>query len=116
MTQPNPAPDAAAHDWLAQQAHEYGQYVATQNIFVGTALAYREGDPVPASNVTQWGYEANGLVRRVGGSEAPTGQQAPASTAPEPVAPITDASPVGDQGSTPTTQAAPATTTSAKGR
>ncbi|MDR7278934.1 hypothetical protein [Catenuloplanes atrovinosus] len=72
MTQPTgatptaPAPDAAAREHLAEQAKEYGTYVATTDIYVGMALAYREGDPVPVSNVEAHGYEKNGLVAKTG--------------------------------------------------
>lgn len=44
---------------------EYGQWVAAQDIYVGTALAYREGDPVPDSNVQLHGYDQADLVTRV---------------------------------------------------
>jgi len=47
------------------QLHEYGTWVATQDIYAGLALAYREGDPVPVSNVELHGYDKNGLVRLV---------------------------------------------------
>lgn len=49
----------------AAQVAEYATYVAATQIFVGTALAYNEGDPVPVSNVNLHGYEAAGLVRKV---------------------------------------------------
>lgn len=35
----------------AEQAAEYGKYRANQNIYVGGALAYLAGHPVPVSNV-----------------------------------------------------------------
>ena len=41
---------------------EYGQFVAARDIYVGSALAYREGSAVPVSNVKQHGYLQNGLV------------------------------------------------------
>lgn len=66
MTQPSPAPDAAARDLIAAQSKEYGTYVATQDIYVGVALAYRAGDPVPVSNVEAHGYDKNGLVAKSG--------------------------------------------------
>ncbi len=66
MTQPTPAPDAAARDLIAAQSKEYGQYVATQDIYIGNALAYREGDPVPASNVSLHGYDKNNQVAKTG--------------------------------------------------
>lgn len=53
-----------------QQAEEWGQYIAVQQIVHGGALAYNPGDPVPASNVTRHRYEAQGLVAKVGSAEA----------------------------------------------
>ncbi|GLW32274.1 hypothetical protein [Actinoplanes regularis] len=64
MTQP--VGDAAARQFRMEQEAEYGQFVATSDIYVGTALAYREGDPVPASNVERHGYDKNGLVAKTG--------------------------------------------------
>lgn len=63
MFQPLHAPDVDAR--RAEQEQEYGTFVAAGPIYVGTALAYNEGDPVPASNVEAHGYEADGLVTRV---------------------------------------------------
>jgi len=54
-------------------ADEYGAWVATQQIYVGSALAYNVGDPVPATNVQAFGYDKNNLVAKaptVAGSEA----------------------------------------------
>lgn len=51
---------------IEAQRAEYGTYRAKGPIFVGTALAYREGDPVPASNVERHKYDAMGLVVKVG--------------------------------------------------
>lgn len=47
------------------QAAEYGQWIASEDIYVGVALAYRKGDPVPASNVTLHRYDEAGLVEKV---------------------------------------------------
>jgi hypothetical protein len=44
------------------QLAEYQQYVAATDIYAGQALAYREGDPVPKSNVERHGYDKMGLV------------------------------------------------------
>lgn len=66
MTTPTPPPDAAARDMIAAQTKEYGTYVATQDIFVGFALAHRAGDPVPVSNVEAHGYDKNGMVAKTG--------------------------------------------------
>lgn len=70
MTQPNPGPDAAARDLIAAQTKEYGTWTATQDIYVGVALAYKAGDPVPASNVEAHGYDKNGLVAKAGSKAA----------------------------------------------
>lgn len=82
MTQPN-AGEVAARDLRAEQAKEYGQYVAAQDIHVGYALAYRAGDPVPASNVNANGYLVDGLVAKVGVNRA---EQAAPTAAPAPAA------------------------------
>lgn len=90
MTQPDPmAPyvDPAAHsveERRKARAVEYGTWVATQDITVGGALAYRAGDPVPASNVETHGYDKDGLVAKTStkaGQRAAAGQ--PANTTPE---------------------------------
>lgn len=81
MTQPN-AGEVAARDLRAEQAKEYGQYVAVQDIHVGFALAYRAGDPVPASNVDAHDYLSQGMVAKVGtkAAEQATPTAAAAST------------------------------------
>jgi hypothetical protein len=53
-----------AEEAIAAADKEYGAWVATQQIYVGTALAYNEGDPVPASNVARHGYDKAGLAAR----------------------------------------------------
>lgn len=55
----------ALRDLRAEKLEEYGQFVATQQINVGTALAFDVGHPVPVSNVERFGYEAQGVVKRV---------------------------------------------------
>lgn len=45
-------------------ADEYGYWVATQDIYAGSALAYLKGDAVPKSNVTQHGYDQLGWVAK----------------------------------------------------
>lgn len=65
MTQPT-VPDAAARDFIATQTKEYSTYIATQDIYVGVALAYKTGDPVPVSNVEAHGYDKNGMVAKAG--------------------------------------------------
>lgn len=57
-------PDDVA-DFRTAQQKEYGQYVAATEIYVGNALAYAPGHPVPASNVKLHGYDKNGLVTKV---------------------------------------------------
>lgn len=44
---------------------DYSQYVATETIYHDGAVAYREDDPVPASNVKLHGYDEAGVVKRV---------------------------------------------------
>lgn len=34
-----------------EQRREYGKYVAVERIYIGGALAFNPGDPVPASHV-----------------------------------------------------------------
>lgn len=67
-------------DYRAAQAKEYGQYVATQDITVGNALAYIEGQAVPVSNVQAFGYLEQGLVRAVADVAADEQQQAHAAS------------------------------------
>jgi hypothetical protein len=56
---------ALAEQRRQEQAREYGQYVAAQDIYHGGALAYTKGAAVPASNVAQYAYDQNGLVEPV---------------------------------------------------
>lgn len=49
---------------LEAQAKEYATFVAVSPIFHNGARAYNPGDPVPASNVEAYGYEADGLVAK----------------------------------------------------
>ncbi len=50
-------------DYTAAQAVEWGTYVATTAIFHEGVRAANAGDPVPVSNVEQYGYLGQGLVR-----------------------------------------------------
>lgn len=63
----SPAPDVPADvvEFRNAQQIEYGTYVATTDIYVGTALAYTEGMSVPVSNVKAHGYDKMKLVRKV---------------------------------------------------
>jgi hypothetical protein len=60
-----PEGDAVAQH-RAKVTHEYGQFVAVAPIDFGNARAYNVGDPVPASNVSAYGYLERGLVAKVG--------------------------------------------------
>lgn len=79
----------ALRDARADKLEEYGQFVATQQILVGTALAYDEGHPVPVSNVKRFGYEDQRVVRRVASPENArrglTDEQAESGETPEPL-------------------------------
>lgn len=79
-------PEHELEAYRQQQLHEYGTYVAAQDIYAGLALAYREGDPVPVSNVELHGYDKNGMVRKVA-EEAPS---EPVNEADEPVEVISE--------------------------
>jgi hypothetical protein len=51
-------------DHLRAIEEDRSQYVAVAPIYYDGALAYRVGDPVPATNVKAHDYEANGLVKK----------------------------------------------------
>lgn len=74
--------------WRASQVEEYSSWVAASAIFHGNALAYNEGDPVPASNVKLYDYDVKGLVRRPDGWTDPVPgdgiEDAPVAVAPAP--------------------------------
>jgi hypothetical protein len=57
---------ATAEDARERTRKEYGQYVANQQIFSGTALIYNPGDPVPASAVALHKYDETKQVEKVG--------------------------------------------------
>lgn len=44
-------PVKSARDAEHERQVEYGTYVATEQIYVGNALAFRKGEPVPKSHV-----------------------------------------------------------------
>ncbi|GAC1610339.1 MAG: hypothetical protein NVS3B26_16560 [Mycobacteriales bacterium] len=76
MTQPA----TTVEQLIAAQQKEYSQFVAVQAITHDGALAYLPGHAVPASNVAAYGYEADGLVAKVG-------TKAAAAVSPTPDAP-----------------------------
>jgi hypothetical protein len=49
---------------------EWGTYVAVADITHNGVMAYTAGDPVPKSNAERYGYEQEGLVKRVDSAEA----------------------------------------------
>lgn len=72
--------EAQAH----QQAlyDDWTQWIAAVDIsdpFGGSVLAYRAGDPVPASNVKRWQYDQAGLVHK---ASTKAGQAAADAAAP----------------------------------
>lgn len=70
MSESTESVDREVEDFKAQQAIEYGSYVANGPIYHNGALAYVEGNPVPVSNVKQYHYLEQGLVREAD-AEAP---------------------------------------------
>lgn len=69
---------AEAAELRKAQEAEYSAYVATEQIFVGGALAFNVGDPVPKSHVER------GVVdkEQVAKPETKSGQAAKAATQP----------------------------------
>ena len=59
-----------AEERRTQVVREYGQWVALEPIDHGGARAYNVGDPVPAGNVSRWGYDKTGRVAKAGTKEA----------------------------------------------
>ncbi len=55
---------ATVDEYLAAQRAEWGQYVAAGPIDIGTARAFNEGDPVPASHVDR-GVVSAAQVKKV---------------------------------------------------
>lgn len=64
----------------AQEA-EYGAYVATEQIFIGGALAFNVGDPVPKSHVTRGVVDADQVAK-------PTTKAGQEAQAENPVSPV----------------------------
>lgn len=74
--------------YRSEQEKEYGQYVAVEAISFNGAAAYNPGDPVPASNVAKYGYDADGSVAKLGtkkGADAIAAVQAAAAPVVESV-------------------------------
>lgn len=57
-------PDPTLADLKAAQEREYGTFVALVAIDHDGVRAYNAGDPVPVSNVEQYGYLDDGLVAK----------------------------------------------------
>lgn len=52
-------------DRAAAEAAEYNTWVAVTDIYFDGLPAYRPGMAVPVSNVALYGYDVQGLVKRV---------------------------------------------------
>lgn len=57
---------ATAEEAIEANRKEYSQYVAPEQIFVGSALAFNKGDAIPASTVERLGWVADGKAVKVG--------------------------------------------------
>ena len=77
------AEDRELQEYRQRQIEEFAEWVATQDIYFGTALAHRRGDQISKSNVARHGYDKNGLAVKRNSKEgrAITGDE----PAPEPV-------------------------------
>lgn len=58
---PEPSTDA---ELAAEQAREYGTYLAKEPINIGTARAFNVGDPVPVSHVKRGIVSEDAVVKR----------------------------------------------------
>lgn len=69
-------PAAAARALEAAQEAEWGEYLATETIFINGVRAFNAGDPVPKSHVTS-GVVDKSSVAKVGtkAAEAVTGTE-----------------------------------------
>lgn len=65
--------------YMEAQRAEYRDFVAIQDIYAGTALAFPKGYPVPTSTVVAQSWEKMGLVERV---SPPAGAKPAAPAAP----------------------------------
>jgi hypothetical protein len=64
--EPDTAPAPGLEDLVGRAQHEYGRFVAAQNITVDGALAFVAGSPVPRSHLAQpkfASWVADGVVR-----------------------------------------------------
>jgi hypothetical protein len=59
-----PAERDTLEEYRKEQAAEYGEFVAVEQIFYDGALAFNPGDAVPKSNVERHGYLDDQLVAR----------------------------------------------------
>lgn len=75
----DPVPNAVT-ERRAEQAKEYGQYVATEQIYVDGALAFNPGDPVPAGHVKRYEMTKHKLVRRTDTDPEPQPEVTPKKT------------------------------------
>lgn len=79
MPEPVDALEAAHQQALAEQAIEWGSYIAKDPIFVAGARAFNPGDPVPKSHVTNKVVAAE-QVTSVSPAEPVVEQEPPAAT------------------------------------
>lgn len=55
--------NATAEDLRKSIEAEYGQWVATEKIYIDGALAFNVGHPVPVGHVKKFGFDKTGVVR-----------------------------------------------------
>lgn len=60
---------AELSDFIARQREEYSKYVAKEQIYAGSALAYNKGDAIPVENCERLEYVEQGLAVKVGTKE-----------------------------------------------
>jgi hypothetical protein len=75
-----PTPD---QQHAADQAAEYGAYVATEPIDIGTARAFNVGDPVPASHVERGVVPADAVAKVTTKAAKAAVEQSPTTTIKE---------------------------------
>lgn len=88
MSQPTGDPEL--DEFRRLQEEEYGAWVATQDIYVGNALAYPVGGAVPKSNVERHGYDKNGMVEPASKAEPAEAPAKPAAKKANASKPATD--------------------------